>query len=161
MSDVIIQDLNSGGCRRQLLRSADGWPASSRTAQAAARHSDIKLTMRTYTDPKLLDVHAAIESLPSLPLNCELSGQRATGTEGAELAPGLAPTADSRCQFLSHSVNIAVVAADELDESALCVSVGPVKENNPLTSHVNGLHDVDRKGVEPSTSALRTQRSPN
>ena len=27
-----------------------------RTAQAAMRHSDIKLTMQTYTDPKLLDV---------------------------------------------------------------------------------------------------------
>src|SRR5262249_51783805 len=31
-----------------------------RTAQAAMRHSDIKLTMTTYTDPKLLDVRAAV-----------------------------------------------------------------------------------------------------
>ena len=34
-------------------------------------------------------------------------------------------------------------------------------ENSPLTTDVNGLHQVERKGVEPSTSALRTQRSPN
>jgi hypothetical protein len=28
---------------------------------------------------------------------------------------------------------------------------------NPLTTGVNGLREVERKGVEPSTSALRTQ----
>ena len=36
------------------------------------RHSTIDLTMNVYTDPKLLDVAGAVESLPSLPL----SGQR-------------------------------------------------------------------------------------
>jgi hypothetical protein len=30
------------------------------------RHSDIKLTMSVYTDPKLLDTAAAAESLPSV-----------------------------------------------------------------------------------------------
>jgi hypothetical protein len=28
------------------------------------RHSDIKLTMNVYTDPKLLDVRAALDALP-------------------------------------------------------------------------------------------------
>ena len=36
---------------------------SPRTAQAAMRHSDINLTMQTYTDPKLLDVRGAIDVL--------------------------------------------------------------------------------------------------
>src|SRR5262249_12489199 len=39
-----------------------------RTAQAAMRHSDIKLTMNVYTDPKLLDVRGALDALPALPL---------------------------------------------------------------------------------------------
>jgi integrase len=39
-----------------------------RTAQAALRHADINLTMNVYTDPKLLDVHGALEALPELPL---------------------------------------------------------------------------------------------
>ena len=30
-------------------------------------------------------------------------------------------------------------------------------KNSPLTTRVNGPHRVERKGVEPSTSALRTQ----
>ena len=36
-----------------------------RVAQAAMRHSNISLTMTTYTDPRLLDTVAAVESLPS------------------------------------------------------------------------------------------------
>src|SRR5262249_40266887 len=39
-----------------------------RTAQAAMRHSDIKLTMNVYTDPRLLDVPGAVDKLPALPL---------------------------------------------------------------------------------------------
>jgi integrase len=40
-----------------------------RTAQAAMRHSTINLTMNVYTDPQLLDVAGALESLPALPLD--------------------------------------------------------------------------------------------
>jgi len=36
-----------------------------RTAQAAMRHSDIKLTMGVYTDPALLDVRTALDRLPA------------------------------------------------------------------------------------------------
>ncbi|QVL33228.1 tyrosine-type recombinase/integrase [Telmatocola sphagniphila] len=42
---------------------------SPRTAQAAMRHSDISLTMNTYTDPKLLDVRGALDGLPELSLS--------------------------------------------------------------------------------------------
>lgn len=33
------------------------------------RHGDIALNMNTYTDARLLDTAAAVEALPSLPLN--------------------------------------------------------------------------------------------
>ncbi len=56
-----------------------------RTAQAAMRHSSIDLTMNTYTDPRLLDVCGALDSLPSLNLNASPStnriAMRATGTD--------------------------------------------------------------------------------
>ena len=48
------------------LLSANG--VTPRTAQACMRHSTIDLTMNVYTDPKLLDVAGAVESLPALPL---------------------------------------------------------------------------------------------
>jgi len=39
-----------------------------RTTQAAMRHSDPSLTANIYTDPKLLDVTGALDSLPVLPI---------------------------------------------------------------------------------------------
>jgi integrase len=38
-----------------------------RTAQAAMRHSDLRLTMNVYTDSRLLDTAAAVNRLPPLP----------------------------------------------------------------------------------------------
>src|SRR4029078_10497665 len=52
------------------LLSKGGVPP--RVAQAAMRHSDISLTMTTYTDPKLLDVHGALKALPALPLTHDI-----------------------------------------------------------------------------------------
>src|SRR5436190_902037 len=40
-----------------------------RTAQAAMRYSDIRLTVQVYTDPRLLDVRGALDTLPALPLD--------------------------------------------------------------------------------------------
>src|SRR6476659_7111638 len=76
-----------------------------RTAQAAMRHSDIKLTMGVYTDPRLLDVRGAVERLPALPLpdGPSRTAAAATGTDGRppELAPTLAPTVFNPGQFVS------------------------------------------------------------
>ena len=72
-----------------------------RTAQAAMRHSSIDLTMNVYTDPKLLDVAGALESLPALPLTggpqTDRIALKATGTDASrssQFAPAFAPTAD-------------------------------------------------------------------
>jgi len=43
-----------------------------RTAQAAMRHSTIDLTMNVYTDPELLDVETALDSLPRVSLDLPL-----------------------------------------------------------------------------------------
>jgi len=65
-----------------------------RTAQAVMRHSDIRLTMGVYTDPKLLDVAGAVESLPAVTGERTERGVR-TGTDGTDatqLVPLLVPT---------------------------------------------------------------------
>lgn len=92
---------------------------SPRTAQAAMRHSTIDLTMNTYTDPKLLDVHGALNTLPSLDLKsspgAECQTMRATGTNDREatvskdnpstkFAPEFAPNAGKWGQSVSPSV---------------------------------------------------------
>ncbi|MFM7150790.1 MAG: tyrosine recombinase XerC, partial [Gemmataceae bacterium] len=62
---------------------------SPRTAQAAMRHSDIKLTMGVYTDPRLLDVAGAVAALPSLspPKSVPVTPLKASSTE-APKTPG-------------------------------------------------------------------------
>ena len=65
-----------------------------RIAQAAMRHSDLRLTMNVYTDPKLLDIHSALDSLPSLDRPVELA--QATGTDDDRLVPPNVPPSHSR-----------------------------------------------------------------
>jgi hypothetical protein len=69
-----------------------------RTAQAAMRHASIDLTMNVYTDPRLLDVHGALDALPSLPIDWtpqpEQAREKASGTDDAtavQFAPEFAP----------------------------------------------------------------------
>ncbi len=56
------------------------------------RHSDIDLTMQTYTDPMLLDKAGAVEALPSLPPVIQTPQETAavlaaTGTDGPASTP--------------------------------------------------------------------------
>jgi integrase len=138
-----------------------------RTAQAAMRHSTIDLTMNVYTDPKLLDVHGALDALPALPLVNKSpqpgsQADAATGTYGQRrLAPTLAPKTVESVQTRPNPDKQAVVANAANWRMNADVTSSAVKRKHPLSGTGNGCRLVERKGVEPSTSALRTQRSPN
>lgn len=57
---------------------------SPRTAHAVMRHSDIKLTMNTYTDERLLNAAVAVELLPELgPVTVEAEGSRTVAPDVA------------------------------------------------------------------------------
>ena len=86
-----------------------------RTAQAAMRHSSPTLTANIYTDPRLLDVHGAVESLPTLDLNNPREDDRgtlkATGTTGEgerKLPPLFPPNSGHRGKSESFPVQSAV-----------------------------------------------------
>ncbi len=98
-----------------------------RTAQAAMRHSKIDLTMNVYTDPKLLDVYGALDSLPSLDWksspSTERQTMRVTGTDARDVsadsrqavnsvAPVVAPNTGKRGQ----SVSFPVISSADGDE---------------------------------------------
>lgn len=53
-----------------------------RTAQSIMRHSDIRLTLGTYTDPALLDMAGALDALPAMNRGDESDQMKATGTDG-------------------------------------------------------------------------------
>jgi integrase len=131
-----------------------------RTAQAALRHSSINLTMGTYTDPKLLDIHGALDALPPLPLNTspEQKELKATGTResvGPEFAPAFAPTPVKGSESVANAAKTAADQSLRNRTSRDGVNCFAVKRNDPLTNVVNGSRGVERKGIEPSTSALR------
>jgi integrase len=80
LSRILDRDLQAAGIRKRddrgwvvdvhALRHTFGTQLSRagvplRTAQAAMRHSSPELTANVYTDPRLLDVAGAIQSLPS------------------------------------------------------------------------------------------------
>jgi integrase len=130
---------------------------SPRTAQAAMRHSTIDLTMNVYTDPRLLDVHGALDVLPGLPL---VGGgeeqQRATGTAGLKgaLALGLAPKADNSGNLWSSGDKRATKSLAQAGTSPIDVSACPVNRKTPLTTAVNGDLEVGDTGLEPVTPSL-------
>ncbi len=129
-----------------------------RTAQAAMRHSKIDLTMRIYTDPRLLDVHGALGVLPVLPLDgagVTSEAARATGTEGSlPLVPLLVPTADtsSHWQSIAGTKGHSDVSAES--DSVTAKSDGISTKKQPLTIAVSGCLGVEPKGIEPSTSRM-------
>ena len=62
------------------------------------RHSDMRLTMNVYTDPRLLDIAGAVDVLPMLSIDATsapvaISILKATGTESgrSSVAPMVAP----------------------------------------------------------------------
>jgi integrase len=84
-----------------------------RTAQEIMRHSDIRLTMATYTDATLLNVSGALDSLPKLGTgkpDSEPVRVRATGTDdmntASPLAPLLAPKTGDRGKSVSFPVTL-------------------------------------------------------
>ena len=139
-----------------------------RVAMAAMRHSSIDLTMNVYTDPRLLDVHAAVELLPSLPLvagpKTEPLAAKATGTEDSRrsaLAPTLAPTADKWVQKPSFAVKTADGRSASDRRQGVIASALPVNEKSPLAITVKGYSQEPAVGVEPTTPALRMRCSAN
>ena len=150
-----------------------------RTAQAAMRHSTIDLTMNTYTDPKLLDVYGALDSLPSLDLDASPSTERpmmrATGTHDAAafagataksfVAPPVAPPVAPNSGKRGQTVSFAVISSDDAGERTPPRSTleNHYESSKKALSAVfaSKAFRVERRRIELPTSALRTQRSPS
>ena len=119
-----------------------------RVAQAALRHSTLELTMRVYTDPRLLDVAGALASLPALPTSeAPPEMARATGTDDARaVALTVALTSGRTLQ----NVTVADQSDDRCDESDTTR-----KSKKCRVSCVFPAKEEKRaKGLEPSTSSL-------
>jgi hypothetical protein len=121
------------------------------------RHGSIDLTMNTYTDPKLLDVARAMDSLPTLPLvgreASEAVAVKATGTDdsaGCQFAPTIGKTRTLQ----SILDKIASADGKSNDAEAVAATACPVKQKRPLTTGVNGRRKERETGIEPATTSL-------
>ena len=120
-----------------------------RVAQQAMRHSDIKLTMGVYTDPRLLDVRSAMEGLPTLPLIRETD----------LVAPQVAPTPDFLGQ--KQSVSGTVERKDEQSEESEESDKKPYicSKKPSLTSQDISEGNVGLAGFEPTTSCTPSKHA--
>ena len=116
---------------------------SPRTAQAVMRHSDINLTMNTYTDQRLLDTSAAVGLLPDLPL----MGPTAQNRTEADTQSGIADGA----RTVTYSVTY---GADKLGQKGsksdnLGKVCGPTK-NDPQTKKPRDLRGFGEWAIPDS-----------
>ena len=127
--------------------------SSLRTAQAVMRHSSIDLTMNTYIDPRLLDVHAAVGALPDLPLHTGTTHERQSKT-GTYDAGDVAPTFGNRGRFGSIAGQTADVVSRAKGPTANAVTRCVVPTKKPLSIPDNGLLAERATGLEPATASL-------
>ena len=124
------------------------WP---RTAQGLMRHSGIDMTMKTYTDPRLLDRAAALNSLPKMPRVIDVDDERetlwATGTDDDRANPACTPACvpdyPARHEAASDDLEPPSTGeprrADEIAES----------DCNDTSKRQSARSDVDRHSTTP------------
>ena len=125
-----------------------------RVAQAAMRHSSIDLTMNVYTDPRLLDVHGALDSLPALSLDGSTADTqaeaKATGTDNAtarQFAPESAPKPDNWCKPLS------IVGNSDDSPSDAKNDVNPEKTSVSQGLPKSGRLDLNKRPLRPESDS--------
>ncbi len=135
-----------------------------RVAQAAMRHSSIDLTMNTYTDPRLLDIQGAMESLPMLSLSSELPIGHAlqmTGTDESLVAVTVAVNPVQSGSKLSFPVIAsAVESAIEFTPEEMKDQANSSKKPS-FAGFANKGESKRAKGFEPSTYSLGSCHSTN
>ena len=136
-----------------------------RVAQAAMRHSDISLTMNVYTDPRLLDVQGAVESLPSMSVTSDPTENRQRIAVGAEnlVAPLVAPTRDFSGNSQSTAVTLtafplAETVANTTDANSLTTNEkrSPLANNDERSK--SGWRDLNPRPPTPQAGALARLR---
>ena len=136
-----------------------------RTAQAAMRHSSPVLTANIYTDPRLLDVHGAVEALPtfsSAAPNLESGEAVATGTDrgwNSKLPPMLPPGAVPTVHSESFPVTSGKLESLDLDSDSDAENdEQPTIKARILTEKDSGLksgrHDLNVRPPAPKAGAL-------
>jgi len=131
-----------------------------RTAQAAMRHSNISLTMGTYTDSRLLDTAAAVESLPMLRLPVVTPAETTQIAENdatdAELAERLHQNPESENDFDDNRLGKTRDESDETTPRTLAPTLAP---NVVLGGHKQSIPDHSDGQRDDATGHEKTRKT--
>ncbi len=157
---------------------------SPKAAQELMRHSDIRLTMQTYTNLQVRDVAGSLTQLPPIPWSESAQTMRATGTD-AEFTPMV--TVTTAVGVATGKASLAMAAQDgsvlsctkscnatpcdsrlqpfaavsiETDHQTTCEQQSPhfQAENEGFHRELTATEQEPPLGFEPRTYALRKQR---
>ena len=137
-----------------------------REAMSLMRHSDLRLTMKVYTDPRIFDLAGAVEKLPiNLAKPGETKAAEATGTDGKSADADATPPAAASTRrdggrsksVSSRSAGIGSCSAsigghDGQAESTLTLATGGHWQQK-TPSDEDGVEER-AMGFEPTTTAL-------
>ena len=116
-----------------------------RVAQAAMRHSDISLTMNVYTDPRLLQVRSAVESLPVFnDAKSETDNDADANHDDSNMLPNMLPDSCSQGNITEH--------CSEIDDQPTEDDTGQKEEKPRENTVFPELPSVGLRGFEPPTS---------
>ena len=119
-----------------------------------------------YTDPKLLDVHKALDTLPQLPIGADqgLDRTESSTERHQQLAPMLAPNPEDSCIDMRTRGNLHKVERDgnereigaenDNEDNRSDVSADARKDTSPTIIFAAGLGQKRETGFEPATSSL-------
>ena len=147
--------------RKTFISNLSKAGVSPKTAQVLARHSDINLTMNTYTTLGLHDQVAGVEALPPIPADRpakETQELKSTGTVGTQVVPTMVPSGAengaeqvaSRRQRITRSCTQSDLQHDESDGAEQ--SENPEKNSRSCAAlHQPASPDsrVRERGLEP------------
>ena len=129
-----------------------------RTAQAIMRHSDIRLTLGTYTDPRLLDTAKAMDALPRFDRPSESERLRATGTTDAKPdAPALGVLLGVSARSNVHNRSSACADAGKATESG--DDRKPLRMQE-LSQSCASVHNSGRRDSNAQLSAWKADALP-
>ena len=132
------------------------------------RHSSIDLTMNAYTDPRLLDVQGAIESLPSISVTSDPTESRQRIAVGAEnfahcsVAVPVAVPPDFSGNSQSTPVTMLAISSEPTFANTLDASSDRATKNahcSMKTTSVSkgGQADLNRRPPDPQSGAAGFQ----
>lgn len=123
-----------------------------RVAMSLMRHTDMKLTMNVYTDPRVFDMAGAVEKLPALAAEAVAL---ATGTDGRA---GRSESVSSPSALIAQCT--AVIGSDApMRGTSLTLASGSDRQQKTPIGSDGGKERA--KGVEPSTFGLESRHSAN